>query len=93
MTTTLLSQPRVITETSINHTGAASLKTMAPGQQGTIESVPPMGLLPELGVRCGKRLSVIAHNIAGGPIVVQADRRLIAIDRCIAAQIMVRLSD
>ena len=71
----------------------ASLRGLVPGQSGTICAVPPTGLLPALGIRCGKRLRVMARNVAGGPIVVLVDRRTIAIDRAIAAQIVLCLDE
>lgn len=71
----------------------ASLRGLVPGQSGTVCAVPPIDLLPSLGVRCGKRLLVVARNVAGGPIVVLVDRRTIAIDRAIAAQIALCLDE
>jgi len=71
----------------------ASLRGLVPGQSGTVCAIPPIELLPSLGVRCGKRLVVMARNVAGGPIVVLVDRRTIAIDRAIADKIALCLDE
>ncbi len=71
----------------------ASLRGLVPGQSGTVCAVPPSGLLPALGIRCGKRLRVVARNVVGGPIVVLVDRRAIAIGRAIAGEIVLRMDE
>lgn len=67
------------------------LTHLMPGQSGTVHAVPPIGTLPALGIRRGKRLRVVSRNIAGGPIVVLVDRRAVAIGREIARQITLRV--
>lgn len=67
---------------------ATKLIDLEPGQSGIVCAVPPVDLLPALGIRCGKHVRVVSRNVAGGPIVVLVDRRTIAIGRAIADQIV-----
>lgn len=52
-------------------------------------NIPTHGLLNSIGVREGKRASVVTRQPLGGPIVIEIDRRSIAIAKDIACQIEV----
>lgn len=47
------------------------------------------GLLNSIGVREGKNVSVVTKQPLGGPIIIQVDKRSIAIAKDIACQIEV----
>ncbi len=65
-----------------------SMAELRPGQQGVVIDVPKTDLLPELSIRVGKKISIIARSLAGGPILVRVDNRSIAIDLEIARDIL-----
>lgn len=76
-------------ETAHNPFGSfLSMAELPPGQQGIITRVPPTDLLPELSIRTGKKVRIIARSVANGPILVRVDNRSIAIDLEIARSIM-----
>ena len=66
-----------------------SMAELKPGQQGIVIEIPATDLLPELSIRVGKQISIIARSLAGGPILVRVDNRSIAIDLEIAREILI----
>jgi|GEM_PF-704606 len=88
---------------SLNRTGlprgaetllaSPSLNCLLPGQKGIVSDVPAVDLLPALGIRKGKRLTIIARSVAGGPVLVCVDDRTIAIDRSIAKRVALAAND
>jgi len=73
-----------------HHRGSSiSMAELKPGQQGIVIEIPATDLLPELSIRVGKHISIIACSFAGGPILVRVDNRSIAIDLEIAREILI----
>ncbi|AFS77430.1 FeoA family protein [Gottschalkia acidurici 9a] len=52
-----------------------------------LAKTPGNSLLNSIGVREGKKVSMVTKQPLGGPIVVQVDKRNIAISKDIACQI------
>ncbi len=64
-----------------------TLECIVEGQDALIASVPDMPLLPPLGLRPGKRISVQTRGCFGGPIFAEVEQRCIALARCVAREI------
>lgn len=65
-----------------------NLEAVAPMHRGTIRSAPALPALAALGIRPGKVCTVLTRLPCGGPIVCAVDERQVALERSLAAQVM-----
>ena len=67
----------------------SSLKELKEKQEGIIVKTPSNSMLASLGLRPGKKISVIAKEIFNGPLICKVDERNVALTRKMANDIMV----
>ncbi len=66
-----------------------SLESLCLHDQAWITELPESLLLPFLGLRPGKSVSLVARQRFNGPLVVEVDGRCVAISRRVAGNIRV----
>jgi len=68
-----------------------SLLELSTGNRGIILDVPDSVMLSAVGIRKGKILYCLGHQLFDGPIVVKTGDRQIALHRRLAKQITIQL--
>ena len=66
-----------------------TLDSLDDGEHAVVSGVPDHDLLSPLGVRPGNSVRVRGRQLFGGPLIVEADGRRVAIDRALADNIRV----
>lgn len=66
-----------------------TLESLEDGERAVVCDVPEHDLLSPLGVRPGNAVRVRGRQLFGGPLIVEADGRRVAIDRQLAGRIEV----
>lgn len=66
-----------------------TLESLDDGEHAVVSGVPDHDLLSPLGVRPGNSVRVRGRQLFGGPLIVEADGRRVAIDRTLADNIRV----
>ncbi|AUX08815.1 ferrous iron transport protein A [Halalkaliarchaeum desulfuricum] len=70
-----------------------TLESLEQGERAVVSGVPDHDLLSPLGVRPGNSVRVRGRQLFGGPLIVEAEGRRVAIDRSLADHIRVTRED